>query len=693
MNIHTHKAKKLFFIVCMGAFSGVVNAAELEISVYPDSNPPVGTFVCVAPTVINCAATLPNAIALIQNTGWQSALAGKYSLVRLRLVPGIHRLIAPIVLNNWGNGATSNVQLEIMGAGFNTVISGAQLISNWKLAQDSDLPRRTAAVARGKLWMSDVSSLKLSLNDSSYTYGFYSAINPIFTDFFIGDSVQPVASWPNTTYGNIVRSSNIPTTDKNTFAVKDRNVNDWANEPNLQVFAYWFWDWADNTFLIPSANIDTSNGVIRLPGTGSSYGIKNGQRLKIRNSLFELDSPGEWYLDRTTAKLYFWPSNNFSENDSELSVSTQLLQMNNVKNVLIHDFLLEKVRGDAVVVNTSDQVIINNVRIHFTGNRAVFLNKSTNSGMSNSVIEDTGQGGIWLDGGDRQTLTPANNFLKNSVLQRFNRFAKTYKPAVYMSGVGQCVLGNKISDAPHNAILFSGNDHTIANNEIFNVVNEASDMGAIYSGRDWTAQGTLIVGNYLHDIVSTDPTREVKGVYIDDQQSGVTVRGNIFARVQQPTFIGGGRSNVIEGNLYYKSEPAIYLDARGLNWQKTSTLDPNWGLLKNLNAVPYRGSIYSSRYPNLADILTDNLGSPKYNVAQNNLVINGVISKIDPVAGENGIQLTNNLGMGSFVLTNPSPVNPSDFKIASGSQKLIKEFVIPKVADLVTPYKCSGPYK
>jgi hypothetical protein len=627
---------------------------------------------------------------LIQNTQWQNALKGKFSLVRVKLTDGVYRLDNPLLLNNWGSGPTNNVKLEIAGSGVNTIISGAKSVTNWKLASNTDLPARVSGQARGKLWIADVAALKIPLDASLYSYGFFGSPASIDTKLFVGNQMQPIATWPNVGYGKLLRPSNLPASDKKSFSVEGRVVNDWAGEPNLQVFAYWFYDWSSHTYLT-TTNIGA--GVLALPNTGSPYGIKNGQRLQVKNALRELDVPGEWYLDKTTQKLYYWPSQAFSGSDAELSVAPQLFRISTSKNISMLDMTLEKVRGDAMTITSSEKILLDRLKIQFTGFRAVVINKSSNSGVSNSLIQDDGQGGVLLDGGDRQTLTAANNFVTNSVIRRFSLFSKTYTAAVQLTGVGQCVFGNKISEAPHLAIYYRGNDHAIENNEIFNVVQETNDAGAIYTGRDLASRGTVIANNYFHDIMSAT-IHNVKGIYLDDQAAGVMVRDNIFLRVQEPVFLGGGRDNVIQGNLFYKTPKpaAVHLDARGIEGAKAQTLDPKGPYQKSLDAVPYKGFVYAGRYPNLPKIRADNFGAPKYNVARNNLSLDGDLFSISPTA-LSGISLVNNFVGDGSVLTNQSPSLANDFQLLSTSAAATQGFTIPKVADFTVPYKCSGLYK
>jgi len=133
------------------------------------------------------------------------------------------------------------------------------------------------------------------------------------------------------------------------------------------------------------------------------------------------------------------------------------------------------------------------------------------------LIEDIGEGGVVLSGGDRQTLTPANLYVERSTIRRFERVSRTYRPAILLNGVGNRAVGNKISDSPHTAILFTGNDHLISQNEIFDVCKETGDAGAIYTGRDWSARGTVISDNHIHDIAPNVAMGGTIGVYLEDQ--------------------------------------------------------------------------------------------------------------------------------------------------------------------------------
>jgi hypothetical protein len=227
--------------------------------------------------------------------------------------------------------------------------------------------------------------------------------------------------------------------------------------------------------------------------------------------------------------------------------------------------------------------------------------------------------GVRLDGGDRPSLTPGSLFVRNCDLGRFGRWDRTYKPAVSLSGCGHLVAHNRLHDAPHAAVLFSGNDHRIEYNVIERVVREANDAGAVYTGRDWGYRGTRIAFNFFHDITSI--WRGVNGVYLDDAASGSGVFGNVFLGVTgYATLSGGGRDNRFENNVVVDAEGAHYTDRRAQavandDWSPEGCPD-DWNLLGRIrvvyetcwdgpDAIAYRSAPWSAAYPSLAGIPAD----------------------------------------------------------------------------------------
>lgn len=194
-----------------------------------------------------------------------------------------------------------------------------------------------------------------------------------------------------------------------------------------------------------------------------------------------------------------------------------------------------------------------------------------------------------------------------------------YRPAIALNGVGNKARHNFIHDAPHQAIAFSGNDHLIEFNRIERVCLESNDAGAIYSGRDWTWRGTIIRFNLFRDIVGFQ-NKGCMGVYLDDMLCGTTVFGNIFVNVTRAAFIGGGRDNIVENNVFVDCEPAVHVDARAMGW---ASYNVETTMKERLMAVPYKQPPWSEKYPQLVNILEDEPAAPKGNIVRRNICVGG----------------------------------------------------------------------
>ncbi|MFC5498392.1 right-handed parallel beta-helix repeat-containing protein [Caenimonas terrae] len=553
--------------------------------------------------------------------------------VTIRLGPGTYRLEKTLDLDAASSGSAQH-PVNIEGPkDASAIISGGRAVGGFTAVTDRGVLMRLPETARAHVLQANLAKQGITDYGKQARHGWGAMNVPTALEVFYRGHPMTLARWPNQGFAKIATT---PDGEKgSTFTVEAANLDAWKDEPDLLATGYWFQNWADAT--IPIKALDLVTRHVTLAPPAPPYGLKIGQPVFFQNALSELDRPGEWYLDNARGMLYFWPPQPLQEGEVQVSTLERLLVMDNVSHLHIGGVTFGGARGDAITIRGGHDVSIANSVIRDVGNRAAVIGGQDN-GLTDMVIEDIGEGGVVLAGGDRQTLTPANLYVARSTIRRFARVSRTYQPAILMSGVGNRAEGNKIYDAPHTAILFTGNDHLISGNEIFDVCKETGDAGAIYTGRDWSARGTVISGNHIHDIPANVRLGRTKGVYLDDQASGITVRGNYFERVDEAVFIGGGRDNLIEDNNFTDTPTGIHLDARGTSWQKAMTEASGGTLRAQLTAVPYKSAPYR-RYLHLATILEDDPGMPKYNVARNNLFIGDVTIRIHKDA-ESGISIT-----------------------------------------------------
>lgn len=577
-------------------------------------------------------ASLELAIAKIRELRSRGGVDALPDGLNLRLLPGVHRLTAPIVLDESFSNEKSPI--SISGTGDKrAVISGGRLLAHSEKVRDRTIFSRLPEKARNHVVQFDLRNEGVTDFGAIERRQFWPAMEskPAPLELFYRRKPMVLARWPNEGFARLGVEGTGKRGERSFYVEGIRagaRLAALENERDLLATGYWGEDWASET--IPIAAIETSTGLVTLQSPGPTHGILTGQRVFLENALSELDSPGEWYLDRRTGLLYFWPPALLKPGELEVSVLTALFVLKGAHHFHLSGVTLEMARGNALSINAGQHILIENVTIRDVGGRAANI-QGAESRFDNLDIYDTGDGGVYLWGGDRKQLLAAKLSVSNSRIRRYSRLNRTYRPAIQLQGVGNSAIGNVISDGPHTGIMFFGNNHVIAYNDISRVALETGDAGAIYTARDWTSRGNEIRNNFLHDIHGPGLNGS-RGVYLDDQASGTVIRSNLFVRVDRPIFIGGGRDNVVEDNLLVASSPAIHLDARGLTWQRALSEDNEGALRKALRDMPIASPSYRRQYPNLAGILEDEPGAPKYNVIRRNIVVDGLPADVDPDA-------------------------------------------------------------
>jgi hypothetical protein len=455
-------------------------------------------------------------------------------------------------------------------------------------------------------------------------------------ELFFDDEVMQLARWPNTGWAEVAsvtdagaaREPGKPEGRPGAFRFDDPRISQWK-DTKVWLKGYWHWDWYDETIGVRS--IDTASRQIGLTKP-SVYGLKTGARFFAFNVLSELDQPGEYYIDRETSVIYFWPASPLAEKRITLSLlSTPLILLQGTAFVTLQGLTIEEGRDDGIQISGGQGNHIRDCIIRNVGKDGVVIQGGWQQSITGSHVYNVGTRGIVAMGGDRKTLKPAEHRILGNHIHHYGRHIATTKPGIEIDGVGIQVSHNEIHDAPHVGILFAGNDHLIQFNEIHHVCEETSDAGAIYVGRDWSARGNMIRHNFLHDLFGKGSRNDVTAIYLDDLASGVNIFGNVVTDVHRAILVGGGRDNSLENNVLANCNIAISMDARGVTGA-ISIMSQNSTLMKRLTAMPFGSPPWSTRYPELAKILQDEPTIPKKNVFQRNIAYHCKQSAINPIA-------------------------------------------------------------
>lgn len=557
------------------------------------------------------------------------------------IAPGVYELSDTITFTADDSGLPNAPVIYTAKKGSVTRVLGGRVVRNFSPVK-GDVKDKLDEKARSKVLAADLKAQGITKygvlkNGSSW------AQSDTGMELFFADKPMTLARYPNEGF---MRIADITVNDGHAihgqkgskvgqFIVKDERILKWVNETGVMMEGYWFWDWADQRFMV--SNIDPATMTVTLSNANHSYGFRKNQWFYAYNLLPELDSPGEWYADRENGILYFWPPAAIESGTPMVSILDNLIVLDGASNIEFRYLTLECAQGKAIQGQK-----INGIRIAGCTIRNVGSYAMTAEGNGISVIGcdiyQTGDGGVSLTGGDRKTLTPASNIVENCHIHHFARWDTVYKGGIHLYGAGLTARNNLINDAPHTAIFWGGNDIVMELNEIHSVVYESGDAGAIYAGRDWTMRGCIVRHNYFHHIYGFEG-RGANGIYFDDQYSSAVSEGNIIYKVARGMLMGGGRDHRVIGNIFIDCPVGFSLDARGLGWASGG----KDGLIQKLKAMPYDTPPWSERYPELVNILDEDPMAPKNDVFERNISWKcGAWEKIEGKAMP-GAVLTNNL--------------------------------------------------
>jgi Right handed beta helix region len=522
-----------------------------------------------------------------------------------------------------------------------TIIGGSKLDnSKFKIVKDPNILNRLPAIARGKVYVTDMKDQGITDFGTMKDYGFGAPELPPSLELFFNDEPLTLSRWPNSgvlPIGKVIKRGNKKNKEPSVFMYDNFMQPDkWSQSTDKWIAGIFGVGWAYD--YLPIDSIDTKSKTIYLKdapsyglyeSTDSSTHIISGAR-KSRgfyffNILEEIDMPGEWYLDRPDGKLYIWPPGELTNAIIYASILEEpMFKIIGISNISFKNISFASCRGIAVKIDNANNILFTNCDFSNTGLKAISAWTSSNVHISNCKFAHTGSGGIWLTGGDRKKLIPANNSVSNCEFYDYSRLYRCYAPAVGLGGVSTSITNCYIHDAPDQAIVFLGNNHIISYNHIQNVCYGFSDMGSIYTGRDPSSAGTIITNNYFDSIQNS--TGAVTAVYIDDGSGGIGINNNLFyscGSAYGAVHINGGGNIKLENNVFVDCIKAITnnpWDNKGwINLYIRSESPYSKMLTKT---VDIRSDVYLKQYPYLQNFFDTVNMNPRINYISNTILFN-----------------------------------------------------------------------
>ncbi len=562
-------------------------------------------------------ATLHRAAEEIRRVKQRDGLPAGGVAVNVR--GGQYKVTETFKLGSADSGTESSPIVYRASAGEVPIFTGGVQLTEFQAVQDQAVLGRLPEEARGKVMQVDlkthgVESVKpLRLGGFAGGLGFKTHPTP---ELFFDKKAMQLARWPNDGYVRVVDVT-LPDDHKihgrtgsktGRFLYEADRPNRWKDEKEILLYGYWFFGWADSYERV--AGIDTDKREIILAAPYHRYGYRKGQPYYALNLLSEIDTPGEWYLDRGTSILYLYPPSNPNKAVVELSrMQAPMVDLESVSHVTFEGLLWEVGCGDAVLIKGGRRCLLAGCAIRHFGGNGVEIRGGTEHGVLSCDIHSMGRGGTVVSGGDRKSLTPGRHFIENCHIHNLSRIDHTYTPAVLMSGVGNRIAHNLMHNVRSSAIRLGGNEHLVQFNEVYDVVWESDDQGGADMFGNPTYRGNAYRYNYWHHIGGgqgddEQPACGRAGIRLDDAICGVLLYGNVFYRCAAGRLgfggiqIHGGKENMVDNNVFVDCTAAISFSPWGeARWKQTTA--------NALQSPEIDRPLYLKRYPRLARLSED----------------------------------------------------------------------------------------
>lgn len=487
---------------------------------------------------------------------------------------------------------------------------------------DADTLLRLPEEAREKVLQLDLTKSGITAADVEL----YSRTSNLLNErgMLLNGKPQRIARYPNTGFLR-VGLLNVVTAGSKTepcvFKWDNDRISRWSTADNLWLEGYFEVEYRADT--AKNCSVDAAKKQITMGE--SECGISYKTRWRAINLLEEIDIPGEWFVDKNSMTLYYYPPRDFDKTSDELRFTVnssgasidQMIVLGSTENICFEGLeFRDKYYGD--VVRSTGKV--NGI----TFRNCSFVNTACaiNLDGKNLTVEGCdfrnlqGCAARLSDQGAIHTLTPSgitftNNYIYNTDLG---------SAPVFVGGVGARIANNLIHRMDDGGLLLGSIDPqqriaecTAENNEIYNGLREKGDMSMIYMGRSWYSPGIEVNRNYIHDFGIHEHldwfSNPTYGIFADDTHSNASFTGNIInANNKDKTYgivLGGGSNLDVEGNtIIHTSRGADFNDRT--NSGSITTYGAYTAMLAAYNdGLKYDQGIWLTKYPQVNKIMTD----------------------------------------------------------------------------------------
>ncbi len=368
----------------------------------------------------------------------------------------------------------------------------------------------------------------------------------------------------------------------------------WAKDPSATVNILAEHSWYNE--IVRVASVGQSGERIELAGREAQGKILPGNRFYVEGVREELDHEGEWYLDRSAGKLFYYSTFSPQGRRFEIAVVDRLIDVRGsvsqpVRNLAFRglEFFGSDFTVDHVAVRTNQDAAIHLVNAHnveitdgrfvAVGGYAVWLHlDSRGNVIRRNEMVDGGAGGVLLTGArfsyqsendafdaspEVQEVAPIGNVIAENHIHH-GGVVRSYcsgihldsRPLALSQAQGNYIGFNHIHDLPRNGIFAFRNQggNVFEANHIHDVIQRTNDGGAIHlASMNPLCAPTHIIDNRIYRVGYQGGATNANlsfGIYPDWFTSRMVIRGNVISDTRDGAIrLLGGDDAVIEDNL------------------------------------------------------------------------------------------------------------------------------------------------